>query len=296
MGGASPRSGATAALPALDVAGVGDRDHEREPPVVLLRHEGERRRGDEVRDGRQLVRGRVGDRDEPPQDLRGERQHEHAAEDRAHLVQPEAEARHDAEVAAAAPERPEQVAVLLAVHVQRVSPGGDELDREQVVDREPVLADEPADSPAQREPGDADRPGVAEAGRQSVARGLGGVLPGGEAGLRPRGPLGRVDVQPAHGPEVEHEPAVGDAVARVAVAAAPDRQLQVVLAGERDGHRDVGGAGGTDDERGAAIERRVLQAPGRLVLGAGRGDHGPVEGGPEIGERTGATTRREMDA
>jgi hypothetical protein len=190
-------------------------------------------------DGRELVGSRVGHLDERPQDLRRERQDEHAAENRAQFVEPVAQPRQDTEVAAAASQRPEQIAVPLTVHVQGVSAGGDEFHREQVVDRESVLSNEPADPSAQREPGDTNRMGVAEPGCQPMTRGLHGVLPGGESGLRPGASANRVDVQPTHVAEVEHEPAVGGAMTGVTVGAASNRQFKVVLARERNRERDI---------------------------------------------------------
>ena len=75
---------------------------------------------------------------------------------------------------------------------------------------------------------------------------------GGQAGLRPgQAPVG-VDVETLHRAEVEDDPAVVGAVAGQAVAATADRQLEPGLAGQRDGPRDVGGIGGTDDERRVA--------------------------------------------
>ena len=49
----------------------------------------------------------------------------------ADLVEPELEPGHDAEVAAAATDRPEQVRLVLGVDVQELAVGGDDLGREQ---------------------------------------------------------------------------------------------------------------------------------------------------------------------
>ena len=108
------------------------------------------------------------------------------------LVQPVPEPGRDAEVAAAAPDRPEQIRVCLGIDVQQLAVGRDELGGEQVVDREAVLADEEPDAASEREPADPDRGGVAETRRQSVSAGRCGVLAGGQPGLRPGRPcLGR---------------------------------------------------------------------------------------------------------
>ena len=69
-------------------------------------------------------------------------QDQHPADDRADLLEPEAEPGRDAEVAAAAADRPEQVRVRLGVHAEELAVGGDDLGGEEVVDREAVLADE----------------------------------------------------------------------------------------------------------------------------------------------------------
>src|SRR5215218_6825084 len=90
----------------------------------------------------------------------------------------------------------------------------------------PVLADQVADPAAEGEPADPDRAGVAEPGRQAVRPGRGRVLPGGQARLRPGGALVGVDVQPPHPRQVQHDPALADAVAGQAVAATADGQLQ----------------------------------------------------------------------
>ena len=72
-------------------------------------------------------------------------------------VEPELERGDDAEVGACAAEPPEQVRVLVLGGAHDPAVRRDELDREQVVDRQAVLALEPAHAAAEREPGD---PGV----------------------------------------------------------------------------------------------------------------------------------------
>src|SRR5262245_63446936 len=69
----------------------------------------------------------------------------------------ELERGHDAEIAAAAPQRPEQVRVLSSAHVQELAVGRDDVSREQIVDGQSELARGPAEAAAQREAGDAGR-------------------------------------------------------------------------------------------------------------------------------------------
>jgi len=81
--------------------------------------------------------------------------------------------------------------------------GSDDLDRDQGIDGQAVLADEPADATTQGQPGDADAAGVAERGRETVGTRRGRVLAGCQAGLGPREtPLG-IDVQTLHPAQVE---------------------------------------------------------------------------------------------
>ena len=203
--------------------------------VVLLGHERHRRAGHHVGDRRQLVGRGLGRGDEPGDGLGRRRQDEHpAGRPRAASCSRKLEPRHDAEVAAAAADRPEQVGLVLGVDAEELAVGGDDLGREQDVDRQAVLAHEVADAAAERDPADADRAGVAEPGRQAV-------LGGGRRVRRRRS--GRppaqavravdVDVERVHVAQVEHDPAVDDAVAGGAVAAAADGERQPGLAGER---------------------------------------------------------------
>jgi len=70
-------------------------------------------------------------------------------------VQLELERRRDAEIAAAASDRPEQVVVLGLAGPHRPAIGGDHVGREQVVDGQPISAGQVADAAAQCETADA---------------------------------------------------------------------------------------------------------------------------------------------
>ena len=103
-------------------------------------------------------------------------------------MEPVPEPSGDAEVAAAAADRPEQVRVRVAVGAHELAVRGHDVGREQVVDREPVLAHEVADAAAEGEAADADGAGVAEADAEPVLRGRDGDLAGRRARLGPGGP------------------------------------------------------------------------------------------------------------
>ena len=87
---------------------------------------------------------------------------------RADGMQGEPERGDDAEVAAAATQRPEQIGVLLGGRPDDVGFGGDYLGGQQVVDGEPVLAHEEADAAAEGEPADAGVADDAAGGGQAV--------------------------------------------------------------------------------------------------------------------------------
>ena len=178
------------------------------------------------RDRGQLL-GRVRrDRHEAAQHVAGRRHEQRAAEDLADRVEPELEAGDDAEVAAATADRPEQVRVRVLARGDLPPIGGDDLDRDEGVDGQAVLAHQPADPATERQPADADRAGVAERGGKAVSGRGPRVLPGGQAGLRPGETPLRVDVEALHRSEVEDDPALARPVAGQAVAAAADRQLE----------------------------------------------------------------------
>ena len=79
-------------------------------------------------------------------------------------MQPELELGHDAKVAAAAADRPEQVRVPLVVDLQDSPVRDHDLSGDQVVDRKAAEAREPAHSSAEGEPADA---GVTDHSRRS---------------------------------------------------------------------------------------------------------------------------------
>ena len=66
-------------------------------------------------------------------------------------IQPELEVGDDAEVPAAAPHAPEEVGVLVLAGLHELAVGGDHVHGQQLIDREPVLAHDPADATAERE-------------------------------------------------------------------------------------------------------------------------------------------------
>ena len=113
-------------------------------------------------------------------------------------VEPELEGRDDAVVRARSADAPEQVGVLVLGRVHEPAVGGDELDREQVVERQPELPHQPSHPAAQRQAGD---PGVRDdPDRADQAEALSSVVEVAEEGaaLHARCPSGRVDLGASH--------------------------------------------------------------------------------------------------
>ena len=110
--------------------------------------------------------------------------------------------------------------------------GGDQVDSQEIVDGEAVLAHEVTEPAAQGQPADASVADDAAGGSEAV--GLGGPVE-----FAPEHPAGcggglclRVDANRLHVREVDHQPALAHRQAGDGVAAAADRHLEVVLAGE----------------------------------------------------------------
>ena len=138
----------------------------------------------------------------------------HRGADRVDL---ERERGHHPEVATPAAMRPQQLGVLVLGRQHPLAVGGDELDPDEVVAGEAVLAHQPADAAAERETADAGGGDEPAGGGQPVGLGLVIDVP-------PQGPTARVcpaglrlDPYPLHLREVDDEAAVtgrepGDAV------------------------------------------------------------------------------------
>ena len=188
-------------------------------------------------------------------------------------LEPELERRRDPEVPAGAAEAPEELGLVGLGRADEAAVGGRDLDGGQVVDRQPEVALQAADSPAERQPGDA---GVADdADRADEAVRLGGDVELAEerAAIRSGDPGLRIDLDAAHRGQVDDEAAVGAREPGRAVAAGPDHDLEVVLAREADRRGDLRGRRRPDDDRGSPIVDRVPE-PARVVVRrvAGRDD------------------------
>jgi hypothetical protein len=163
----------------------------------------------EVEDGFRLVEGME---HHPPQ-------HE-----RTHRVQLILERRNDAEVPATAAHTPEEVSVRGGAGGPELAVGRDDVDGDEVIGSEAVLASQPADPATQGESRNAGIRAGAPSGGQTERLGL-------MVEVDPLGPPFRTDSAPtgvdtytAHPGQVNHEPPIAHRGARDIVAATPDRQ------------------------------------------------------------------------
>ena len=194
------------------------------------------------------------------------------AHHRAEVVGAEGEAGDDAEVAAAAAQRPEQLGVGVGVDLDDLAAGQDELEGDEVVAGQAVLAGEPADPAAEREAGHAGLGHDPGRDDQPVRRGRGVDVAEPAAAARVHQLALRIDGDLAQPGQVDGQAAVRHGLARHVVAAAADRRRQAVLAGHADRGHHVLGAGAAQDQAGAPVDHGVPEQPGPLVLGVVRAD------------------------
>ena len=178
---------------------------------------------------------------------------------------------HDAEVAAAAAQRPEQVGVVLGVGAHERPVGGHELERGHGVRLQAVLAREPAHAAAERVAGDPD-----------VRRGA--VQPGEPVGREPRGdavPLDAradpdalragVDADLLEPADVQQQRVLHVAERPLVVAGRLGRDAQPGAPGVVHGRGDVVGVGGERDRGRVLVAQQVERRAGLVPVADRRG-------------------------
>ena len=180
--------------------------------------------------------------------------------------------RHNAEIAAAAAQAPEQVRVLGVARGQQLAIGGDHIGGEQVVAGKAVEAIEPAQAATQREAGDArGRKQSPRGGQPEGLRFAVKVAPG-EPGLSAHRPPGGVNADALHGREIQHQPAIADGIPGHVVPAATDRHQQVMRASELHAGDDIGGASAAGDQCRPPVNHGIIdRARGVVAVVAGAG-------------------------
>ena len=260
-----PAEGPYRPLALFDGAGVAASDGDSRPPVQVLGDDRQRGDGAEPDDGAELV-GRFGD--EVPVEAQhvggilGRPEDRSGHHGRADGVQREPERGDDAEVAAAAAQRPEQVGVFVGGRPDDAALGGDHLGGQQVVDGEPVLAHEKADAATEREPGDAGVAHDAARGGQTVGLCLVVDVAPQRTALHQRRAADRVDPDGPHRREVDDDAVVTHRGTGHVVAPASYGDLEVVVPGETHGRGHVGGPAASSDQPGAPVDGAVPYGAG----------------------------------
>ena len=202
-------------------------------------------------------------------------------------MQLEFESRDDAEISAAAAQRPEELRILPRARAHEPAVRQNHVRADDVVAREAVAAHQPSEAAAERETGDAGGRHRA-AGRREAVRGrrVVEVAPRRSAAGQ-RDLAHRIDDDIAHAAQVDHQTAIHAREAGRVVTAAAHGEREIV--GARELHRtlDVTRALAERDARGTTVDHAVPHgAPRVVVRGAGK-DHFAVELVREVVERTG---------
>jgi hypothetical protein len=211
-------------------------------------------------------------------------------------MQSEHEPRDDAEVAAAAPDRPEEVRMLGRARAHEIPGCGHDLGRLEVVDGEAVLAAEPAEAAAEREPRDSGRGIDPERRGQAMRLGRGVEIGEQSPGLDGGPATSGVDLRTAHAGQVEDQPALAGGEARHVVPSPANREREAVIASEDHTPYDVRRVGGPRDDRRAPVDHSVPEAPSLVIGWVSRPDQVPMPAPPKgrqaAGIDRGGGTRR----
>lgn len=186
----------------------------------------------------------------------------------------------DAEAATAAPQRPEEVRLVVGVDADRLARRGDELDREHAVRGEAVPPAEPAEAAAEGEADDADVGGGAAERREPELAGADSELAGERAGGHPRPARGWIDLNPGHACGLQQD----DVVQRAEGTGGVTRlhgDPQAVAASELDRRDHVIDSARVGDRRGVQIDGEVPCLAGRVPAFVAGGEDAPVKRCPQ---------------
>src|SRR5207244_4264446 len=134
-----------------------------------------------------------------------------------------------------APNRPEQFCVLALASENQLALGGHHIDREKIIDGEPVLAAQPTEAPTERETRHSGRRVDTDRGREPEPLGLAVELAQCDPRLDAGGPLDGVDADRLHRREIDHEAAIAHRITGNVVTAATNREPESVLPSDTNG-------------------------------------------------------------
>jgi hypothetical protein len=180
-------------------------------------------------------------------------------------MQLELEGGHHAEIAAAAPQCPEQILVLRLAGANHLCVSRDDIGRDEIIDGQPEFAGGPAEATAKREAGDAGRRIDPKRRGQPKRLRLFVEVRQRSAGLDPSGAGRRIDPHRFHQGEINEETAVAHRIARDVMAAAAHRNEQLFIARELDRIDDIRGPKAPHHQAGPSIDHGVPDGAGGVV-------------------------------
>ena len=205
----------------------------------------------------------------------------------------ELKCRDDAKISTATTHCPEKVGVLGFAGGQVAPVGADQVDRDQVVTGEAVLAVKPTMAAAKCQAGDAGLRHNAERHGESEGLGLAVDVADGGAAAGAHQPRRDVDAHCVHGAKVDDDAAVAHRIAGDVVAAAAHRDQHAVGTGEVDGIDDVGDAAAPGNDCRMLVDAAVPDDARVVVASVARREAGAAHSSDE--RRDGLVVYRRFD-
>jgi hypothetical protein len=167
--------------------------------------------------------------------------------------------------------------VLIGGCAHQLTVRGDDGARHDVVAREAVPASQPAHPATERQPAD---PGVRHVpGCGGQRKPLRSAVQRSEhrPALHPGPQRDRIDRDPVHAGEVDHQPAVRHGETGDIVAPATHADLEIALTSGADRGDDIVDRSAPDDQRGAVVDHPVPDRTGGVIAGLAWGEDVTVE-------------------
>src|SRR5438067_322544 len=197
-------------------------------------------------------------------------------------MQLELEGRDDPEIATSTAHAPEQVGVLADTGSEHPSIGSDDLDCQQIVNGQAVLAHEPAQAAAEGQARQASSAYGAGGRGESIGLRCLHKLAKPETCLSPGRLLCWIDPDAFHAREIDDHATIADGTATDAVASTAHSHKQVVEAPEPDGSHDIDHVGAADESRRVLINHAVPDPASRVIAVIVRADQFAPQMGFEV--------------
>src|SRR5581483_5752449 len=207
-----------------------------------------------------------------------------AGKDWTYRVQLVLQRRNNAEVAAAAAQRPEQVLVFRRAGGEQRAVGGDYVGGDQVVAGEAVLPCEPSQTAPQGKTGDSGAGDHAHGCSQPKSLRLPIKFPEMDAGFGAHAGDSGIYANTFHQGKVDHQTVVADALPGDAVPPAADRDKKLMLAGDAYTGDNVRGAEAASNGGGTAVNAGVVNCPRRVIAVRSGEQQGPAQGEAKLVE------------